>query len=195
MGLASMEVELPVADCEPDARRFMDLTAPDYAYMFGFLQTDGHLSKGAGQKGRLVVEISARDSLTTASCSIASYLADYGLDVTGVARNPKRNARDDVYNVLYMMERAQRLAADLYYPGCLALERKRTAAESPSGWVRPPGMRSAYTARRWSETEDQILLELSSPAAAADVLGGTTASCSLRLWRLRNRTTSPGSHR
>ncbi|MFI6371470.1 LAGLIDADG family homing endonuclease [Streptomyces sp. NPDC050546] len=39
----------------------MDLTVPEYAYMFGFLQADGHLSRGAGQKGRLTVEISARD--------------------------------------------------------------------------------------------------------------------------------------
>ncbi|WP_255311167.1 hypothetical protein [Streptomyces viridosporus] len=40
----------------------MDLSVPDYAYMFGFLQADGHLEKGTGRKGRLTVEISARDS-------------------------------------------------------------------------------------------------------------------------------------
>lgn len=39
----------------------MDLEVPDYAYMFGFLQADGHLSKGTGQKGRVSVELSARD--------------------------------------------------------------------------------------------------------------------------------------
>ncbi|MGW2745077.1 hypothetical protein [Streptomyces sp. NPDC001450] len=39
----------------------MDLTVPEYAYMFGFLQADGHLKQGPGQKGRLSVEISARD--------------------------------------------------------------------------------------------------------------------------------------
>ncbi|MFI1368289.1 hypothetical protein [Streptomyces griseochromogenes] len=39
----------------------MDLTVPEYAYMFGFLQADGHLAKGVGQKGRLTVEISAQD--------------------------------------------------------------------------------------------------------------------------------------
>ncbi|WP_323184659.1 hypothetical protein [Streptomyces sp. NBC_00199] len=50
-----------MADCEPNARRFMDLTVPEYAYMFGFLQADGHLQQGVGQKGRLTVEISARD--------------------------------------------------------------------------------------------------------------------------------------
>ncbi|MFI1177791.1 LAGLIDADG family homing endonuclease [Streptomyces melanogenes] len=40
---------------------FMDLEDPRYAYMFGFLQADGHLAQGAGQKGRLTVEISVRD--------------------------------------------------------------------------------------------------------------------------------------
>ncbi|WST76464.1 hypothetical protein OG762_18815 [Streptomyces sp. NBC_01136] len=39
----------------------MDLEVPEYAYMFGFLQADGHLAKGTGQKGRLTVEINARD--------------------------------------------------------------------------------------------------------------------------------------
>jgi hypothetical protein len=44
-----------------DTTRFMDLENPDYAYMFGFLQADGHLAKGAGQKGSLTVEINVRD--------------------------------------------------------------------------------------------------------------------------------------
>ncbi|MEU9702169.1 LAGLIDADG family homing endonuclease [Streptomyces sp. NPDC047981] len=40
---------------------FMNLEDPRYAYMFGFLQADGHLAAGAGQKGRLTAEINARD--------------------------------------------------------------------------------------------------------------------------------------
>lgn len=39
----------------------MDLTVAEYAYMFGFLQADGHLKQGPGKKGRLSVEINARD--------------------------------------------------------------------------------------------------------------------------------------
>ncbi|MEU1177436.1 LAGLIDADG family homing endonuclease [Streptomyces sp. NPDC005820] len=50
-----------MADCEPNAHRFMDLTIPEYAYMFGFLQADGHLHQGVGQKGRLSVELNIRD--------------------------------------------------------------------------------------------------------------------------------------
>ncbi|GGZ26509.1 hypothetical protein GCM10010300_82360 [Streptomyces olivaceoviridis] len=50
-----------MADREPNAHRFMDLTVPEYAYMFGFLQADGHLHQGPGRKGRLTVELNVRD--------------------------------------------------------------------------------------------------------------------------------------
>ncbi|MFC8449961.1 LAGLIDADG family homing endonuclease [Kitasatospora sp. NPDC057223] len=41
---------------------FLDLENPGHAYLFGFLQADGHLSQGIGRKGRLTVELSARDA-------------------------------------------------------------------------------------------------------------------------------------
>lgn len=50
-----------MAEPEPSAPQFMDLSVPEYAYMFGFLQADGHLAQGPGLKGRLTVEISIRD--------------------------------------------------------------------------------------------------------------------------------------
>ncbi|WP_406458721.1 hypothetical protein OH768_29895 [Streptomyces sp. NBC_01622] len=256
----------------------MDLTVPKYAYMFGFLQADGHLHQGAGQKGRLSVELNARDiellrqfqkltpyyssirertrstnfaetahsavwslcsleartrinelglpygrksknitpppgefsqrdylrgvidadgsvgytskgfpfvSLTTASTAIGHWLRQYAKNVTGAERNLKRNARDGIYNLLYAMEPGQSLAAHLYYPGCLSLDRKLAAAQSIATWLRPSGMRAAYTARRWEEWEDRVLLELNSPSAAAEKLGRTPQSCNLRSWRLR----------
>ncbi|MEW2315848.1 LAGLIDADG family homing endonuclease [Streptomyces bauhiniae] len=256
----------------------MDLAVPEYAYMFGFLQADGHLAKGPGQKGALSVELGLRDAailrpfaeltpyrsritertrstnfaathtsvtwtlyaleartklnalglpygrksgtiapprvefsghdyvrglidgdgsvgftgkgrpflgLTTASTAIAAYVCDYGAETTGVERTVRRNARDGMYNIVWTNEAAQRLAAALYYPDCLALDRKRTAARSVAVWVRPEGMRAAYTPRRWSPDEDRVLLGINSPTAAAEALGRTTQSCNLRLWRLR----------
>ncbi|MDX3643910.1 LAGLIDADG family homing endonuclease [Streptomyces sp. MB09-02B] len=50
-----------MADGEPSAHEFMDLTVSEYAYMFGFLQADGHLYQGEGRKGRLTVELSVQD--------------------------------------------------------------------------------------------------------------------------------------
>ncbi|MEU8513005.1 LAGLIDADG family homing endonuclease [Kitasatospora sp. NPDC048722] len=41
---------------------FFDLERPDHAYMYAFLQADGHLTQEVGNKGRLAVELSARDA-------------------------------------------------------------------------------------------------------------------------------------
>lgn len=258
--------------------RFMDLSVPEYAYMFGFLQADGHLHQGVGQRGRLSAEINVRDihilrefqrltpynstisertrstnfaetatsaiwtlsplearttlnelglpygrksrritpprtefsrrdylrgvidadgavgytgtglpfiSLTTASTAVGVYLCRYARQLTGAERVIKRNARDDIYNIVYTKEPALRMAEDLYHPGCLALERKRAAASTLAAWVRPEGMKVAPPRRRWNEWEDRILLEHGEAAPAAEALRRTPQGCAVRLWRLR----------
>ncbi|MFE3991000.1 hypothetical protein ACFXPW_04735 [Streptomyces goshikiensis] len=51
-----------MAEQDPSAAaRFMDLQDPRYAYMFGFLQADGHLSQSTRDRGQLAVEINVRD--------------------------------------------------------------------------------------------------------------------------------------
>ncbi|MWA12758.1 hypothetical protein [Streptomyces sp. BA2] len=268
-----------MAKREPNALppQFMDLEVPEYAYMFGFLQADGHLSQEAGQKGRLSVEINVRDisilrefqrltpynstisertratnfaenhhsamwslysleartklnqlglpygrksktitpprvefsrrdylrgvidadgavgyckdgspyiSLTTASTAVGVYLCRYVRQLTGIQRFIKRNTRDKIYNIPFTRETAQALGTDLYYPGCLALERKQAAVDSFTSWERPAGMRAVSGRRLWKEWEDRILLQLSNDATAAKELGRTEKSCHLRLWRL-----------
>ncbi|WP_210582485.1 LAGLIDADG family homing endonuclease [Streptomyces sp. GESEQ-4] len=265
-----------MADCEPSAQRFMDLRVPEYAYMFGFLQADGHLQQGVGQKGKLTVELNARDidilhnfqkltpyyssvtertrstnftethrsatwslcsleartllnelglpygrksktispphvefsgrdylrgvidadgsvgytskglpfiSLTTASTAIGTYLCQYAEEVTGAVRNIKRNARDDIYNILYTKESAQKLAAGLYYPGCLSLERKWAAADSLASWVRPEGMQRRPPRIQWTPEMDRILLAAPTIADAA-TLGYSNSPCQVRRWKL-----------
>ncbi|MFE7373007.1 hypothetical protein [Streptomyces anulatus] len=275
-----------------DGPVFMDLEHPDYAYMFGFLQADGHLAQGTGRKGRLTVEISVRDiavlrefqrltpynssitervratnfsqehhsaiwtlcdqeararinglglpygrkskkitpprgefsrrdylrgvidadgsvghtgqglpfvSLTTASAAVGAYLCRYAKAVTGAARQIGRNARDGVFNVVYTKEAAVQLAGHLYYPGCLSLARKRTAAASLASWERPADMRVRPPGRRWKAWEDHVLLAHDDAGAAATELGRSVASCSVRLWRLktgevrRPEDTAPGA--
>ncbi|MFJ1590983.1 hypothetical protein ACIOD0_12170 [Kitasatospora albolonga] len=263
----------------PAAPAFMDLEDPRYAYMFGFLQADGHLAPGTGRKGRLSVELNVRDiailrefqqltpynssitervrptnfkerchsatwtlcdleartrvnelglpygrkskritpprvefsrrdylrgvidadgsvghtgqglpfvSLTTASAAVGAYLCRYAKVVTGSARQIGRNARDGVYNVVYTKEAAVRPAEHLYYPGCLSLARKRTAAASLASWERPATMRVRPPGRRWKPWEDRVLLGLDDAAASAAELGRSEASCSVRLWRLKS---------
>ncbi|MFD3977672.1 hypothetical protein ACFWR6_03755 [Streptomyces griseus] len=268
--------DLPSAPAaSPD---FMDLRHPDYAYMFGFIQADGHLARGAGRKGRLTVEISIRDiavlhefqrltpynssitervratnfsekhhsatwtlcdqearsringlglpygrksrkitpprvefsrrdylrgvidadgsvghtgqrlpfvSLTTASAAVGAYLCRYAKSVTGAARQIRRNTRDGIFNVTYTKEAAIQLAGHLYYPGCLSLARKRTAADSLASWKRPEGMSTRPPGRRWKPWEDHVLLAHDDAGAASTELGRSEASCSVRLWRLK----------
>ncbi|MEU0528259.1 hypothetical protein [Streptomyces niveus] len=262
----------------PQRTAFMDLRNPGYAYMFGFLQADGHLSSGTGRKGRLTVELNVRDidilrefqrltpynstigertratnfsakhssatwrlyaleartilhavglphgrksaritppriefsrpdylrgvidadgsvgytgqglpflSLTTASTAVGAYLCRYAKKVTGAQRQIARNARDGIYNIVYTKEAAVELAAHLYYPGCLALERKRVSAASLAAWQRPAGMKVRQPSQRWKPSEDRALLRLGVPARAAVELNRSESSCSVRLWRLR----------
>lgn len=233
-----------VSDLAPTSTSFMDLEDPRYAYMFGFLQADGHLQAGAGLKGKLTVEINVRArttinqlgipygrkskrvtpprvefsrrdylrgvidadgsvgytgqglpflSLTTASSALGAYLCHYAKKVTGAGRQIKRNARDEIYNIVYTKEAAVKLAEHFYYPGCLSLERKQSAAESLASWERPTGMRVRPPSRRWKPWEDRILLGLDDDDASAVELGRTKASCAVRLWRLKTGAVSQPS--
>jgi hypothetical protein len=147
-------------------------------YLRGIIDADG--SVGHTAQGFPFV------SLTTSSTAVGAYLCRYAVKVTGSQRIIKRNTRDGVYNILYTKEAAQLLSADLYYPGCLALERKLTAATSLGAWKRPADMKIVPDRRRWKDCEDRILLQHSNGASAAQALGRTEQSCNLRLWRLRS---------
>ncbi|MZE57049.1 hypothetical protein GTY86_38455 [Streptomyces sp. SID5770] len=266
-------------DPSAPAPSFMDLEDPGYAYMYGFLQADGHMSSQSRQRGWLTVEINARDiqilcefqrltpynssitertratnfskghhsaiwplsslearttldrlglpygkkskkitpprvpfsrrdylrgvidadgsvgftgqgfpfvSLTTSSTAVGAYLCHYAKKVTGAERRIKGNTRDGIYNVMYTKEAAVQLATHLYYPGCLALERKKTAAASLTSWERPPGMKVRAPRKPWTAEADRILLAAPTLAHAAAELGRSQSSCQVRRWRLAN---------
>ncbi|MET9787571.1 LAGLIDADG family homing endonuclease [Streptomyces canus] len=255
----------------------MDLTVPEYAYMFGFLQADGHLSQQSRQRGRLTVEINARDvdllrrfqkltpynssitertrstnfaethtsatwslfsleartrlnelglpygrksktiapprtefscrdylrglidadgsvgytgkgfpfvSLTTASGAIGMHLSEHAKEVTGAERTLKRNARDGIYNLLYVGKAAQKLAVFLYYPGCLSLERKQTTAESIATWVPSPHKKPGPERIVWTAEKDKVLLSTSTVDDACAELGHSRNACRARLTKL-----------
>ncbi|MGW0658172.1 hypothetical protein [Streptodolium elevatio] len=256
--------------------RFMDLTQPEYSYMFGFLQADGTLSAGSGDKGQLAVELSrtdreillrfqelcpyrssvrdrtrntnfkdnhqastwtmysfegrtmlfalgmpygkkskiirpptsphqARDyvrglvdadgsvgftakglpfvSLTTSSDAIKDYFVEFCREVSGAVRNPGRNRRDGIYNILYLGDPAPALAEHLYYEGALALQRKARSARDVRTWRRPEGMRARSSRRSWTAEEDAVVVA-HAPAVAATLLDRTERSCVMRAWRL-----------
>ena len=41
----------------------VDLTDPNWAYLFGFLQSDGHMAGKTGHKGRIQIEIKSTDEI------------------------------------------------------------------------------------------------------------------------------------
>jgi LAGLIDADG-like domain len=210
---------------------FLDLTRPEHAYLFGFLQCDGHLTENTRNRGRLSVELSIRDvallerfqqlvpfpssittrtrstnfkssytsaiwtvcalevrrelielglpvgrkswlvqpppvplssvdylrglvdadgsvgstrlglpfvSFTTASESLRDFFLSECRDLPGQPRHVARNRRDAFFNPMATRECAVELARALYYEGCLALQRKATAANATKTWSRDP---------------------------------------------------------
>ena len=255
---------------------FMDLSQPEYSYMFGFLQTDGSLSWGKGLKGHVAIEIQRRDesildefrrmtpypstitrrtrdtnfkngyesskwsmhslegrlkliklgliagrksdriappsvkhsapdyvrglidgdgsvgftakgyafvSFVTASEFLHDYVSDFVFEAIGCRHRASRNARDGVFNLMYVNEPAVDLARVLYGARGIALERKQTLADKVSLWERPPGMRRRPEWKRWTPDQDEVVLA-HSVTEAAKILGRSEQSCHMRRWRL-----------
>ncbi|MFD0417488.1 LAGLIDADG family homing endonuclease [Streptomyces sp. NPDC127108] len=147
-------------------------------YVRGIVDADGSI----GYTGQGLPFV----SLTTASTAVARYFSQHAHALTGAERTLTRNARDGVYNVLYVTETAQALAADLYYPDCLALERKQSSATSVLSWTRPAGSKVKPPRIRWTPEMDRRLLAAPTIKHAASELGYSLSACQVRRWKLRN---------
>ena len=145
-------------------------------YLRGLIDGDGSL--GFTSAGRPFV------SFVSASEPLARYVEARFEALTGVRRRTNRTARDGVFNPMIQSEAAVAVAMHLYRSGDLALARKAEVSSAVSAWVRPATTRRAYTARRWTEAEDEIVRSDISVAAAAVRLRRTVSSVSMRRWRL-----------
>lgn len=149
---------------------------PDYVR--GLLDGDG--SVGFTGQGLPFI------SMVTASAAIAEYLCDVIYDVCGVRRTSKPNTRDGVHNVMVANVAAADLAAWAWYRSdVLGIERKRAAAVRVAAW-RPDSAKAdryGVVKRRWTPTEDQVVMR-NSLVEAAEALGRTLSSVSMRRWRL-----------
>ncbi|MFI8966732.1 hypothetical protein ACIGO8_32005 [Streptomyces sp. NPDC053493] len=115
---------------------------------------------------------------------MAAYLCHYAKKITGAERIARRNTRDKVYVITYVLEQAQQLAAHLYYPGCLALDHKKANATAIQTWKRPAGMRKAPPRIAWTAEKDRILLAAPTLADAAATLQLSQSACQVRRWKL-----------
>lgn len=146
------------------------------SYLRGLVDGDGSI--GFTARGRPFV------GFTTASSAMKDFFCFEIYEITGAARSIRRNTRDGVFNGMVTMESAATLAAWLYPPACLALERKHRIAKQVASWTRPATMRPPHSRRSWTSEEDQVALSMPI-RVAAEQLGRSVTSVNVRRWRLR----------
>jgi hypothetical protein len=127
-------------------------------------------------------------SLVTTSPSLYKKYTDFIFRTTGQRKVNNPNKRDGAYNICVYCEDAQKLIGELYYPGCLCLDRKFKSVEMVNAWVRPSDMvKKTWAVRKWTTKEDAIVLKFPYQKAAVK-LGRTERSVKTRAWRLRLAT-------
>lgn len=125
-------------------------------------------------------------SLVTASQQLRDAYIDFVARVAGTRPNPKRNARDRVFNIMVLDEPARELAGVLYREDVLAIPRKVGAARLVLSWQRPNNRKRVnFERRRWTPEEDRRVLEPLPQLSIAAEPGRTVRSINIRRWRLR----------
>jgi hypothetical protein len=149
-------------------------------YLRGLFDADG--SVGFTGKGLPFL------SIVTASSAIAEFTCEEILRVTGARRSARPNTRDGAMNIMVASDPAAALARWLYQDACIALARKQAAGLAVAAWERPAGMRARSTPKPWTPAEDAAVLRMPVWEAAQE-LGRTIKSVTIRRWRLQHRQT------
>lgn len=125
-------------------------------------------------------------SFATDSDDIATFLTNYICEVTGKSlKIMKRNNRDDIYNIGVMKEDAIILSNEVYYKGCLSLDRKYMKAEEVRKWERPTDMKFGAERKWWTKDQDEYILN-HTIEESMEYLDRTEDSIEMRLWRLKS---------
>lgn len=146
-------------------------------YARGLLDGDGSLGLDGKRKPFI--------SLNTSSDYIRNWYVDLILRLTGKIKNPKRNKRDNTYNIVMFNEAAQNLTKKLYYENCLALNRKLYLAQEILKWKRPSQMRISPNNKFWTQDQDEYILT-HALESSTKTLKRSVSSVQMRLWRLKN---------
>lgn len=123
-------------------------------------------------------------SFTVKSEKLKKYFLGVVEKITGEKKKLKRNKRDNIYNIMINRERAQKLIDYLYYPNCLALDRKLKKTKIALQWKRPKGLKRIFQ-KFWEEWEDEYILN-HTLEKSCEFLKRTDNSVGTRLWRLKN---------
>jgi hypothetical protein len=149
----------------------------------GVIDGDGSLGFTAGGRPFL--------SLVTNSQMLRDQYLSFLERYTGVARDPQRNRRDGVFNIMIWDEAAQAVAARLYARRSLAIDRKSSLAKALGRWLRPANRpRRTHMRKSWTREEDILVLSCSDIDLLARDLGRSRKSVAIRRWRLEARSSA-----
>jgi len=149
-------------------------------YIRGLIDGDGSL--GITKKGLPFISISLKSE------ELKNYLCETIEGITGERKRLARNKRDSIYNIMVNREKAQQFIRYLYYPGCLALNRKLKKAQEALRWKRPKTLKRT-SKKFWEPMEDKYILN-HSVKESRNYLKRTARSLKMRLWRLKNHKAS-----
>lgn len=125
-------------------------------------------------------------SLVTVSDKLANYYNNFLTKLIGKNKNINKNERDNAYNIMITKEDSQIITSKLYYNNCLCLSRKMEKAREVISWIRPNNMKKAPLRKRWTDTEDNIILN-NDIITSVKLTNRTEQSIKMRLWRLSNK--------
>ena len=126
-------------------------------------------------------------SFTTDSDDIAYFLVEYISKITNKPiKNIKRNKRDNIYNIVITKEDAIELCNEIYYDGCISLDRKFQKSLDVKNWKRPNNMKHNDNRKIWTKYQDEYILNHEIDESM-DYLNRTEESVKMRLWRLNKK--------
>lgn len=123
-------------------------------------------------------------SFTTDSDDIVNFLKEYISKITNKPlKNIKRNIRDNIYNISITKEDAVKFCNEIYYDGCLSLDRKYQKSIDVKKWVRPVDM-VISNKLSWDDYQDNFILN-NNLEKSIEYLNRNENSIRMRLWRLK----------
>lgn len=147
-------------------------------YIRGLIDADGSI--GISKENRPFI------SLCTSSEKIKEFLIKDIEEIIGLKKEIKRNARDNVYNIMLNNEEAIKYAEYLYEDSNLYLNRKYNEYLQFNNWIRTIPKKT-WSVKKWNKEEDLIVLNSNlSLQEKMEKLQRTNKSINIRIWRLNN---------